>query len=171
MNIRVTSHITYMNWVMSHIWIYVWQVILHIWIESCHINELSHVTHMNIRVTYHITSCHTYEWVVSFIWMSHVTHVNKSCHTYVNESCHTHDEIVFRERMGHVTRMNKSYIYMIPCAIVTVHCNRRMCCSVLQCVAVCCSAVRCVAVCCSALQCAAVCSSVLQYVAMCYNVL
>ena len=26
-------------------------------------------------------SCHTYEWVMSHIWMSHVTHTNKSCHT------------------------------------------------------------------------------------------
>ena len=29
---------------------------------------MSHVTHMN-------ESCHTYEW-------SHVTHMNESCHTY-----------------------------------------------------------------------------------------
>ena len=37
---------------------------------------MSHVTHMN-------ESCHTYEWVVSHIfWMSHVTHMNESCHTY-----------------------------------------------------------------------------------------
>ena len=27
-------------------------------------------------------SCHTYEWVMSHIWMSHVTHLNESCHTY-----------------------------------------------------------------------------------------
>jgi len=36
---------------------------------------MSHVTHMN-------ESCHTYEWVMSHIWMSHVTHMNESCHTY-----------------------------------------------------------------------------------------
>jgi len=35
----------------------------------------------------------------------------------------------------------------------------RVCCSVLQCVAVCCSVLQCVAVCCSAWQCAAVCCS------------
>jgi len=34
----------------------------------------SHVTHMN-------ESRHTYEWVMSHIWMSHVTHMNESCHT------------------------------------------------------------------------------------------
>ena len=27
-------------------------------------------------------SCHTYEWVMSHVWMSHVTHMNESCHTY-----------------------------------------------------------------------------------------
>jgi len=27
-------------------------------------------------------SCHTYGWVMSHIWMSHVTHMNESCHTY-----------------------------------------------------------------------------------------
>ena len=35
---------------------------------------MSHVTHMN-------ESCHTYEWVMSHIWMSHVAHITKSCHT------------------------------------------------------------------------------------------
>ena len=34
----------------------------------------------------------------------------------------------------------------------------RMCCSVLQCVAVCCNVLQCVAVCCNVLQCVAVCS-------------
>jgi len=36
---------------------------------------MSHVAHMN-------ESCHTYEWVMSHIWMSHVTHMNESCHIY-----------------------------------------------------------------------------------------
>jgi len=27
-------------------------------------------------------SCHTYEWVMSHIWMSHVTHMDGSCSTY-----------------------------------------------------------------------------------------
>jgi len=50
----------------------------------------------------------------------------------------------------------------------------RLCCSVLQCVAVCCSVLQCVAVCCSVshvLQCVAVCCSVLQCVAVCCSVL
>jgi len=40
---------------------------------SCHV--CGWVTHVN-------DSCHTYEWVMSHMWMSHVTHVNESCHTY-----------------------------------------------------------------------------------------
>ena len=36
---------------------------------------MSHVTHME-------ESCHTYGWVMSHIWMSHVTHMEESCHTY-----------------------------------------------------------------------------------------
>jgi len=36
---------------------------------------MSHVAHMN-------ESCHTYEWAMSHIWMSHVTHMNEPCHTY-----------------------------------------------------------------------------------------
>ena len=35
---------------------------------------MSHVTPMN-------NSCHTYEWVMSHLWMSHVTPMNESCHT------------------------------------------------------------------------------------------
>ena len=35
---------------------------------------MSHVTHVN-------ESCHTCEWVMSHIWMSHVTRMNESCHT------------------------------------------------------------------------------------------
>jgi len=29
-----------------------------------------------------MNECNTYEWVVSHIWMSRVTHMNESCHTY-----------------------------------------------------------------------------------------
>jgi len=36
---------------------------------------MSHVAHIN-------ESCHTYECVISLIYMSQFTHVNASCHTY-----------------------------------------------------------------------------------------
>ena len=36
---------------------------------------MSRVTHIN-------ESCHTYEWVMSHIWTSHVTHMSESCDSY-----------------------------------------------------------------------------------------
>ena len=93
-----TSHVTY-QWVMSHI------------NESCHIS-MSHVTNMNeschismSHVTYqwvmshtkspdsrchifmsHVTlideSFHTHEWVMSHIWMSHVTYAHLCVHLF-----------------------------------------------------------------------------------------
>ena len=41
--------------------------------------SMSHVTHIN-------ESCHTYQWVMSHVWMSPVTHINESCHTYTSTS-------------------------------------------------------------------------------------
>ena len=45
-------------------------------------------------------SGHTYEWVMSHIWMGHVTHMNGSCHTY--------EWVIWHIWMGHVTDMNGS---------------------------------------------------------------
>jgi len=81
-------------------------------------------------------SWHTYEWVMSHMWMSHVAHMNESCRTcecvmshisighvtHVNESCLTqewvmshiwigHEHLRARLRciwMKHVTHMNQS---------------------------------------------------------------
>ena len=55
---------------------------------------MSHVTHMN-------ESCHTYEWVMSHIWMSHTTHMNAS-------TSHTYEWVMFHIWMSHVTHMNES---------------------------------------------------------------
>jgi len=69
-------------------------------------------------------SCLTYEWVMSHIWMSTVTHMNESCHTcatYVGvtwntqswdqpkKSCHvTRGCVMSHIWMSHVTRVNES---------------------------------------------------------------
>jgi len=45
-------------------------------------------------------SCHTYEWVMSHIWVSHVTHASESCRTY--------------ESQTHLLRSSYMYIYRIP---------------------------------------------------------
>ena len=87
---------------------------------------MSHLTHIN-------ESSHTYEWVMSHIWVSPVTHMNESCHTYewimshagwqvaqgihrlamshvthMNESCHMCEWVMPHIRMSHVTHMNES---------------------------------------------------------------
>jgi len=58
-----------------------------------------------LNCTYMNESCHTYEWVMSHIWLRHVTHMTEACHTcdwgmshiwrshvtHVNEACHTYE--------------------------------------------------------------------------------
>jgi len=60
----------------------------HIW--------MSHVTHMN-------ESCHTYESVMSHIWISH-TWIIHVIHT--NESCHTYEWFMLRIWMSRVTHID-----------------------------------------------------------------
>jgi len=73
---------------------------------------MSHVTHMN-------ESCHTYKSVMSHIWMSHVTHMNESWHTYgwvishMNESCHTYEWIMSHIWMRHV--MSHIWMRLVKC--------------------------------------------------------
>ena len=69
---------------------------------------MSHVTHID-------ESGHTYEW-------SHLPHMNESCHTYelvmphvcmshvthMSESCHTYEGVVSHIWMSHVTHMSES---------------------------------------------------------------
>jgi len=72
---------------------------------SCHTYEwamshiwMSHVTPMN--------ECgYTYEWVVSHIWMSHVTHVNESCPTYQSDMS---SRARIESRQSHCTRTTQS---------------------------------------------------------------
>ena len=52
------------------------------------------------RVTRMHESCHTYEWVMSHMLMSHVTRINESCHTY--------GWVMLHIWMIHVTRMDES---------------------------------------------------------------
>jgi len=74
--------------------------------ESCYANYLadrpSHVTQLD-------ESWHTYESVMSHIWMSHVTHMNESCHTY--------EWVMSHKWMSQVTHMNESYLQPIACEV------------------------------------------------------
>jgi len=70
------------GWDMPHIWMSHGtcepQVNGHVgrwaWHAMSH-TWMSHVPHIN-------ESCHIYEWVISCVWMSHITCINESCHTY-----------------------------------------------------------------------------------------
>ena len=141
------SHVTRMNesWTpwhtlqlaLSHVWVSIiaktnefrhadYRVMAHMAMcntahrnESCRqfewVTLLSHGTYMN-------GSRHTYDWVMSHIWVSQVTHMNELCHTYasvmshvwmshitrMNNSCHTSEWVMSHVWMRHVTHINYS---------------------------------------------------------------
>ena len=108
-------------------------------VTSCHSLSLSLMNESTCILvatpmdeSYHTwTSPTTHEWVVSHIWMRHVTHINESWHTYewvmshtwtsptthewvmshiwmrhntlMNESCHTYEWVMSHIWMSHVT--------------------------------------------------------------------
>jgi len=124
------SHGTHMNesW---HTYKLMWQCK---WGATCGVDKRHNVTHLYVRheagvdkrhmacLMSHVTCinepCHTYEWVMSHIWMSHVTHMTTSCDTYewvmshiwmrhvahMNESCHTYGWAMSHIWMSHVTQ-------------------------------------------------------------------
>jgi len=53
---------------------------------------MSHVAPMN-------ESCRTYKWVMSHVWMSHVTHTNESCHMCTCAALHISIDLCMRERV------------------------------------------------------------------------
>jgi len=61
---------------------------------------LSHITHMN-------ESHHTYEWVTSHIWINHGTHMNESRHTY-EWAMSRIEWVTSHIWMSHVTHINAS---------------------------------------------------------------
>jgi len=84
---------------------------------------MSDVAHMNEPyhtyegVLSHIWLCHVkYDWVISHTWMCHVTHMNESCCTYecvishiwmshvthMNDSCHTNEWVMSHIWLSHV---------------------------------------------------------------------
>jgi len=79
---------------------------------------MSHVTFVN-------ESRHVCEWVMSHMWMSHVTHMTESCRTYANESCHTCEWVMSNmwishvtHLMSHVTHMNESCLLISPAQLM-----------------------------------------------------
>ena len=89
------------------------------YVESCYIYEwamshiwMSRVTHMN-------ESCHIYEWAKSHIWMSHATYVNEPCRTYEWVMPHIwmshphvwHDSSICVTWRIHMCDMTHSYVW------------------------------------------------------------
>ena len=105
------------EWVMWHVWM-------------SHVTHMNKSQHMRTRVlsqhkasTHAVQtgsttlsdwyeSCHTYGWIMSHIWMSHVTPMNESCHTY--------EWVMSHLLMSHVTRMNES------CSLISFMCVARL---------------------------------------------
>jgi len=115
---------------MSHIWMtYEWLIHYFIFIYEWLI-QMRDMTHSCVwcktRSRMHQSECdtsHTYGWVTAHIRMSHVTHdevsyeqlyAPKVLHlwvshvTHMNESCHTYEWAKSHIRMSHVTHMNES---------------------------------------------------------------
>jgi len=75
---------------------------------STHCNTLQHTAT-------HSVSCHTYEWVMSHIRMSHsLAHIRMG-HTYdernvtvMDESCHIYERVMSHIRTSHITHTNES---------------------------------------------------------------
>jgi len=70
-----------------------------------HVNESCPVYNVRLfgclLMYVHHSMLHTYEWVNSHIWMSHVPHMNKTCPTYVWAMSH-----IWMRHVPHITRHN-----------------------------------------------------------------
>ena len=80
--------------------------------ELMHLCDMTH-THMWHRCD--MTHSHIWldsfkcvTWVMSHLWMSHVTYVNESCHICEWVMSHIWLSLVVHMRMSHVTHMNES---------------------------------------------------------------
>jgi len=80
--------------------------------ESCHTYEVHTRARGKWKIEAVYISCqayHTYEWVMSHIWMSHVTH-GMSHVTHIDASCHTYEWVMSHIWMSHITHMNESWM-------------------------------------------------------------
>jgi len=98
-----------------------WRGVCRIWMESFD-TWRNHVTHMN-------KSCHTYEGVTSHIRMSHVTYINKVV-WHINESCHTHQQIMSCHTHQQITSchtyQHSRATYQLKIKITGLFCKRAL---------------------------------------------
>ena len=58
--------------------------------ESCHTYDLV-MSHIWMHHVAHVDeSCHAYEFVMAHIWMHHIAHINESWYSHMNESRYSH---------------------------------------------------------------------------------
>jgi len=179
-------------WDVTHTYVgrdsYICETWLYPWDSQQHDLANSHVRHVTVICTswhshtreldsFICGTWHVYVWVTCVSWLIHIwhaTHVRVS--SAVSHLCALSQIYIciYRYICLYTWTHKCMYIY-IPWESAARSClwprGHRLCCSVLQCVAVCCSVLQCVAVCCSVLQCVAEWCSVLQCVAVCCCVL
>jgi len=85
-------------------------------IESCHthvsfiwldIDLNRHILRVTVAPRPATELCHTYEWNMPHVWMSHVAYTNESCHSYDWVMSHVWS-VMSHIWMSHVTRSNES---------------------------------------------------------------
>ena len=74
-------------------------------------------------VTWLNESCHTYERVMSRIWMSHVTYMNASCHTYARSHVQDLDSTFSLYGMFTGSRIDRSRLQNIV-SFIRLFCKR-----------------------------------------------
>ena len=99
--------------------------------DSSALTSFSMVDFKFFPIWYINQSCHTYEWIMSHIWMSHVPHVNDSCHTYewvvshMNESCRfqiiPNMIYIVMTRRSDKFNFSKHIFLMYTCVCVYIH--------------------------------------------------
>jgi len=114
------SHVT----CLIHMWSDSSNASLQIWRSEGFMSQF--MWHLN--QSRHIWMGHfTYEWVMSHIWMSRVTHMDESWHTYerviphiwmshvthLNQSCHTYERVMSHIWTSHVTHICRRTIFAL----------------------------------------------------------
>jgi len=75
-----------------------------------HISDEWVMTHIpGLSTSIKIESCHTYQWVMSHTWMSHVS--DKRVMSQMNESCHVYLGYQCQRRSSHVTHWMSHVTY------------------------------------------------------------
>jgi len=90
-----------------------WITLLHTWMTFLHIC-MRHITCVN-------ESCYSYEWAMSYIWMSPVTRMNALCHKYEwITSRYPYERVTSRIWMTLYMNLSDLYVLRSKCGTVLV---------------------------------------------------